>query len=215
MKDVMIYFLLFMVYSFFGWILEIIVTTLDNKKVINRGFLIGPYLPIYGTVSLTIVLLLKPYHNDYFVLFIMSIIVCSIIEYLTSYIMEKIFKARWWDYTTLPFNVNGRICLTFSILFGFMGSLVILINHYLYSIISSLPIILTVIIFSVLLLIFISDLIISFNVINKIKLSANNLRKDYSEEITEKVKNILENRSLLVKRLLKAFPDIKILQKKK
>lgn len=215
MKDVMIYFLLFIFYSFIGWIMEIIVTTIGNKKMINRGFLIGPYLPIYGTASLAITFLLKPYYNDYFILFIMSVIVCSIIEYITSYLMEKIFKARWWDYTKMPFNINGRICLTYSICFGFMGSFVIIINHYLYSFISNIPFILTIIVFLFLFIIFVSDMIVSFNVINKIKLSANNLRKDYSEEITEKVKEILENKSLLIQRLLKAFPDIKVLQKKK
>lgn len=215
MKEVMIYFLLFIIYSFIGWIMEILITTTDRKKIVNRGFLIGPYLPIYGTGALSIIIVLKPYHHDYFVLFIMSILVCSTIEYITSYLMEKFFKARWWDYSHIPFNLNGRICLAFSLFFGFMGSLIVLINNHLYSFLNNVPLILTIIVFSLLALIFLTDLIISFNIVNKIKLSANNLRKDYSEEITEKVKQALENNSFLIKRLLKAFPDIKISQKKK
>lgn len=215
MKNIMIYFLLFIIYSILGWINETIITAITNKKFINRGFLIGPYLPIYGSGALSIIFLLKSYQNDLLVLFIMSVIICSIIEYVTSYIMEKIFKARWWDYTHIPFNLNGRICLPFSLIFGLMGSIIILINNYFYKFLNSIPIIIISIMFIILLTVFTIDLIISFNVINKIKLSANNLRKDYSKEITEKVKETLENKSLLIKRLLNAFPNIKILQRKK
>ncbi len=215
MKEVMIYFLLFIVYSILGWIVETSATSIYHKKLVDRVFLIGPCLPIYGTGAIAIIILLKKYHNDFLVLFIMSIVLCSIIEYLTSYLMEKIFKARWWDYTNIPFNINGRICLPFSIAFGFMGSLIIVINTHIYSLINNIPPQLLTIIFIIILIIFITDIIVSFNIINKIKLSANNLRKDYSEEITEKVKNTLENNSLLIKRLLHAFPNIKILQKKK
>ena len=193
--NVVNYFLLFMIYSVLGWTIETIVTCIINKKFVDRGFLIGPYLPIYGTGALAIVIFLKPYYNDYVALFVMSVIICSIIEYLSSYFMEKIFKARWWDYTHIPFNINGRICLQFSIAFGFMGTIIVLANKYLYNLIISMPITITIILFIILFLIFITDIIISFNIINKIKLSANSLRKDYSEEITSKVKEVLKNES--------------------
>lgn len=209
------FFLLFIIYSVLGWAIETIVTCIINKKFVDRGFLIGPYLPIYGTGALAIIVLLKPYYNDYVALFVMCVIICSIIEYLSSYFMEKIFKARWWDYTHIPFNINGRICLCFSIAFGFMGTIIILVNKYLYKFLISIPPIINIILFIILILIFITDIIISFNIINKIKLSADNLRKDYSEEITSKVKEILKNKSLLVNRLLNAYPDIKIIKKKK
>lgn len=215
MKTIIIYFLLFIIYSFLGWIMESIVSGIGSKKIINRGFLIGPYIPIYGTGALSIIILLRPYHNDFLVLFVMSIIVCSIIEYITSYLMEKIFKARWWDYSHIPFNINGRICLLFSIAFGFMGSIIVFLNKYLYTYISNIPNIFALILFIILFIIFIADVIISFNIINKIKLSAYNLKKDYSEEITEKVKKILESKSVLFKRLLQAFPNIKWLKRKK
>lgn len=213
--NVVNYFLLFIIYSILGWTIETIVTCIINKKFVDRGFLIGPYLPIYGTGALAIIILLKPYYDDYVALFVMSVIICSIIEYLSSYFMEKIFKARWWDYTHIPFNINGRICLRFSIAFGFMGTIIVLVNRYLYSFLISIPATLTIILFIIILSIFIIDIIISFNIINKIKLSADNLRKDYSEEITSKVKVILKNKSLLINRLLNAYPDIKIVKKKK
>jgi len=209
------YFLLFILYSFLGWIIETLVTAITNKKFVDRGFLIGPYLPIYGTGALAIIIMLKPYHNDYLILFVMSVIVCSIIEYLSSYFMEKIFKARWWDYTNIPFNINGRICLLYSVAFGFMGTIIILINKHLLNLLNSIPTPITIILFTISLIAFITDVIVSFNIINKIKLSADNLRKDYSEEITSKVKEILKNSSRLTNRLLNAYPDIKIIKKKK
>ena len=92
---------------------------------------------------------------------------------------------------------------------------VILINKYLYQALISIPTPIIIILFIILLMIFITDMIISFNIINKIKLSADNLRKDYSEEITNKVKEILKNKSLLINRLLNAYPDIQIIKKKK
>lgn len=93
-----IYFLLFITYAFFGWLMEVICKLIQEKRFINRGFLIGPYCPIYGWGALAITILLKKYLDDPIALFFMSVIICSIIEYLTSYILEKKYNARWWDY---------------------------------------------------------------------------------------------------------------------
>ena len=103
------YFLLFISYSVIGWIMETILKTIEYKKFVNRGFLIGPYCPIYGCGALLMTFLLQGYAEDPIVLFVFNIIICSILEYSTSYIMEKIFKARWWDYSYTKYNINGRI----------------------------------------------------------------------------------------------------------
>ena len=95
--DLFMYFMLFMFYSIVGWIIEVIYTFITDKKIVNRGFLIGPYCPIYGVGCLLIIILLKKYTDDFIVLFIMSMLICSLLEYLTSYVMEKLFNARWWD----------------------------------------------------------------------------------------------------------------------
>ena len=124
MEIVCKYFLLFLFYSFLGWILEMVVCSIADKKVVNRGFLIGPYCPIYGSGCLLIISLLHKYQDDPFTLFIMAVIVCSLLEYFTSYIMEKLFKARWWDYSDRRFNINGRICLDNLVLFGVLGLLI-------------------------------------------------------------------------------------------
>lgn len=88
--------------------MEISFTLYKDKTLVNRGFLMGPYCPIYGCGCILIILLLKRYLNDFIALFIMSMVICSILEYLTSYIMEKLFKARWWDYSDRRFNIMAE-----------------------------------------------------------------------------------------------------------
>ena len=119
--DIRVYFLLFMIYSVLGWIMEVTCKLIQYKRFINRGFLIGPYCPIYGCGGILITVLLNRYMSDPFVLFVMAILLCGTLEYLTSYFMEKAFKARWWDYSQRKFNINGRICLGTIIPFGILG----------------------------------------------------------------------------------------------
>ena len=124
------WFVLFMLYSFIGYVAEIIAVSIIQKRVVlNRGFLIGPYLPIYGVGCMIMVLFLRRYENDLLALFIMSAFYCSVLEYFTSLIMEKIFKLRWWDYSNNKFNINGRICLKNAVLFGIGGIIVVKVLH--------------------------------------------------------------------------------------
>ena len=113
-----IIFLSFIFYSFIGWLYEsALVTYIQKRTFINRGFFLGPYCPIYGAGAVFCYLLLKDISNP-IILFIMAAIVCCTLEYFTSYVMEKLFHARWWDYSNLPFNINGRVCLAGAIIFG-------------------------------------------------------------------------------------------------
>jgi len=108
----------FFIYSFIGWLYESTLCSLINQhKFVNRGFLYGPYCPIYGTGAIVCWFSLKNITNA-FLIFILSVIICSVLEYLTSFIMEKLFNQRWWDYSNLPLNINGRVCLFGGILFG-------------------------------------------------------------------------------------------------
>ena len=200
------YFLLFMIYSFFGWIMEMIVCSIYDKKVVNRGFLIGPYCPIYGCGCILIISLLFKYKNDPFTLIVMAMLVCGLLEYFTSYIMEKLFKARWWDYSDKRFNINGRICLETLIAFGALALLLTyVVNPFFVGIIDKLNSILLIVISSVLLVIFITDMCISLKVISGFKNVAKSINKDNTEEITKKVKEMLLKRNWLYKRLIKAF----------
>ena len=123
-REIEMYIMLFFIYSLAGWLIEMIPATIREKKFVDRGFLVGPYCPIYGCGVILITLLLQKYADDVVVTFFLSVIICGTLEYLTSYIMEKIFKARWWDYSNNKFNINGRICLETLVPFGIGGVLV-------------------------------------------------------------------------------------------
>ena len=209
--DIRIYFLLFMTYAILGWCMEVTCKLIQYKRFINRGFLIGPYCPIYGYGAILITFLLKKYTNDPVILFFMAIIICGTLEYLTSYFMEKIFKARWWDYSQKKFNINGRVCLENSIWFGLLGALLIyIVNPFLSSVIAMISDKVLIILGSVLLVIFITDLIISLNVTIRIKNTITKLvKKDSTEDFNHKIKEII-NGKILNRRLFKAFPKIKI-----
>lgn len=208
---------LFLIYSFIGWIVEVSAFLIQDHKFVNRGFLIGPVVPIYGTGGILITILLTKYQSDPIVLFCRAVIVCSILEYLTSYIMEKIFKTRWWDYSNKKFNINGRICLSNLIVFGIMGLVMVyLINPFLIDILNKIDPILLKCVVSILMVLFVIDFFVSFSVTSKIKNVGKVVFKDSTEEINAKVKEILLSKGKLTRRVIKAFPnfDIRFKQKK-
>ena len=205
-----IYFLLFISYAFLGWCMEVTCKFIQYKKFINRGFLIGPYFPIYGWGALAITILLKRYMEDPLVLFVMSTIICSIIEYLTSYFMEKKYHARWWDYSNKKFNINGRICLETLIPFGILGVAIMYgTNPILFKLYNQIPQLVINILTVILFIGFIVDNIISSNIISSINVEENKLIKDNTEEITEKIKQVLRQKSWLHRRLINAYPGLK------
>ncbi len=214
---ILFYFLLFIIYSFVGWVMEVIVFFFLEKKFINRGFLIGPYCPIYGVCSILMVLTFSQYTQVPFALFIMAAVLCTVVEYLTSYVMEKLFNTRWWDYSDLAFNVNGRVCLKNSVLFGLLGCfLIYFANPFLSNLLSQMPENVLNAVSLALLALFVADNITSFNIISRVKDTSLSVLKDSTEEITEKVKEILRKKSFLNRRLLNAFPNLKtILRKRK
>lgn len=205
-----IYFLLFISYAFLGWCIEVTCKFIQYKKFINRGFLIGPYCPIYGWGALAITILLKRYMEDPLVLFVMSTLICSIIEYLTSYFMEKKYHARWWDYSNKKFNINGRICLETLIPFGILGVAIMYgTNPILFKLYNQIPQLVINILTAILFIGFIVDNIISSNIISSINVEGNKLIKDNTEEITEKIKQVLRQKSWLHRRLINAYPGLK------
>lgn len=209
------YFSLFVIYSFFGWIMEVILTFIKEKKFINRGFLIGPLIPIWGFGAILISMILSE-SDSYISLFFSSVVLASILEYFVNYLMEAIFKARWWDYSHLPFNLNGRIWFGSSAFFGIGGLLIInFSNPFLLNLFSKFNFNIIMIVNIIIFVLIIIDLCISCNIIKKLKLSAYSLKKDYTEEISSKVMGILSKKSKQFKRLLNAFPDIKFNFRKK
>ncbi|MBC8535821.1 putative ABC transporter permease [Clostridiales bacterium BX7] len=124
-----LWFLYFLLYSVLGWCCEVVYCSIPAKKFINRGFLYGPLCPIYGCGALLGVWLLEPVAAHPLAVFALGLLVMSALEYVTSVLMEWLFHARWWDYSNHRFHLNGRVCLTNSILFGLMAVAVIYFIH--------------------------------------------------------------------------------------
>lgn len=120
--------LYFAIYAFLGWCTEVLYAYYKQKKFVNRGFLHGPFCPIYGFGVLLVVLMLENV-NNLILLFILSIIITSVLEYLTGYALETLFHCKWWDYSTRFLNLKGRICLKFSIFWGVVCTIIIKIIH--------------------------------------------------------------------------------------
>lgn len=128
------YIFYFFFYSFIGWFFESCYCSIRPKKWVNRGFLRGPLCPIYGTGGLVMMVCLLPlrhitkslYINE-LIIFVAGAILCDIVEFMTSYIMEKLFNARWWDYSNKKFNIQGRICLTHTFYWGTCSCLFVFI----------------------------------------------------------------------------------------
>ena len=208
-----IYFLLFLTYAFLGWCMEVTCKFIQFKRFINRGFLIGPYCPIYGWGAVTITLLLQRYINDIIVLFVMAVIVCSFIEYFTSYFMEKKYHARWWDYSNKKFNINGRICLDTMIPFGILGVFIMYVsNPFFMGIYNDIPAIWLHTISGILFTLYIIDNIVSSRIISSIHVEEEKIA-DNTEEITNeiatKIKQLLKQKSWLHRRLVNAFPNFR------
>lgn len=128
----------FVIYAFLGWGLEVTFQTVTVGKFINRGFLNGPVCPIYGFGMITLLYFLSPFRNNLVLLFIGAVILTSILEYITGFVLEKLFDDKWWDYSDLPFNLHGYISLSFSLAWGLAAIFVIQLIHPAIEKISSL-----------------------------------------------------------------------------
>ena len=204
-------FLLFFIYSFFGYICECIYCSIKaGKKVTNRGFLIGPYLPIYGVGAMFFIYLLDKYYYDPIVLFIMSCVIATVLEYFTSIIMERVFKARWWDYSNKKLNINGRVCLENTFLFGIGGLIVMyLVNPIVLNVINKLSDFGLVFISLLLFIIFICDLYISAVTIYKLRENSIRIKKDMTNDLSDQLRKVVFKNKFFKKRMLNAFPNIK------
>lgn len=110
----------FFLYSFLGWIYESCYVSIQKKKWVNRGFLNGPIIPLYGCAAILVYITFWQYQKQYLLIFLGGMILTTILEYITSLLMELIFHAKWWDYSNIKFNINGRVCLRASLLWGIL-----------------------------------------------------------------------------------------------
>lgn len=132
------------IYAFLGWCTEVVYAAVKTGKFVNRGFLNGPVCPIYGAGAVSILLALTPLQKgkpwDFLVVFACSVILCSALEFVTGFILEKFFHRKWWDYGDRRFNLMSYVCLEMSLVWGFACLLLTYVLHPVFAaVISHIP----------------------------------------------------------------------------
>lgn len=199
------WFLWFMIYSFIGWVYESILCSVLARKIVNRGFLNGPLCPIYGTGALMVVAVLGQLKGQPVLLFFASAILTLTLEYITSWLMEKLFHARWWDYSQQKFNINGRVSLIGFLGFGTMSVLVVEFVHpWVTQWTSPLSPLAMHILCACLLALFITDLVFTLIAVLGLEKQLKTMRENIAQVL--KPPHILHRFQL--RRLLSAFPRL-------
>lgn len=227
----------FFFYGFVGWCAEVAFAAVRQGKFVNRGFLNGPICPIYGIGVSLIIALLDGYKENLVLLYLASAVLVTLLEWITGFLLEKLFHHRWWDYSGMPFNIGGYVCPLFSMIWGLACVIVV---HFLHPpirrCISWLPKWIGVLLLIVLGLVLLADLyvtvagIFKFNRrLERMEALAGDLRKVFNQigeniyqnmmegkekqeklkEAKEKYKALLEKSSKFDRRLLKAFPKLR------
>ena len=197
-------FIYFIIYSFLGWVIETIYCSLAEKRYVPRGFLNGPLTPIYGFGAIGLIFLLQDIKTVSLV-FLSGVVATSFLEYVASYLLELIFDMHWWDYSGDKYNLNGRIKLKNSILFGILS---IILMYFIHPLVINLLSMLSYFnkqVLSVTLFIAITiDTVITVSSIFDLKTTALEYKiKNFSEEARLTLKN-----GYIHKRLLKTFPRL-------
>ena len=207
-------FIYFIIYSFVGYIAEVLMVSFEKKKLVNRGFLCGPMIPIYGYGALLMLLFLRKYQHDIVALFVFGALIASALEYLISYALEKIFHNKWWDYSKDKFNLNGRVCLSNTILFGLasVGLLKFIhpfVSKYLLMLSNKAIIIIAIVLAVLYLADTIYSCIVAYNLRHRL-IIVEELKNEKLSSIPaileSKLKRRVANLKMYPSRLMKAFP---------
>ena len=177
---------IFIIYAFIGWCAEVSFAAVDNGKFVNRGFLNGPYCPIYGCGVVIVVAVLTPIKESLFILFLGSMLLTTVLEFLTGFILEKVFHNKWWDYSDKPFNIMGYVCLKFSILWGLACTFIMKVLHpSIYKFITIIPHVLGIVLLSIIMTAFFIDLGVTVSTILKF-----NKRLKLMDEVAQKMQQL-------------------------
>ncbi len=194
---------IFIIYAFLGWCTEVAYAALDTGKFVNRGFLNGPYCPIYGCGIVIVVAVLTPLRGNLLILFAGSMILTTALEYLTGFLLEKIFHDKWWDYSDKPFQIKGYVCLKFSVYWGLACTFVMkLIHPLIYGMVIRIPYVAGMIILGLLMCMFFTDCcftvttVLQFNrhlkLMTHLADSIHHLSDEIGENIYENVTGVIE-----------------------
>lgn len=193
--------LLFFIYSFLGWCVEVAFVAITARRVENRGFLNGPVCPIYGCGMLGVIAAITPYRDNFILLFIGGFIICTAVELFGGWVLDKIFHMRWWDYTKNKFNIGGYVCLRFSIMWG-LGVVAVmkLVHPPIFALVRRLPKIAGIIIISILVTIFAIDMVVTLKNLIGIRKSLGQLDKVAEDlnNLGNQIKDVVGNSAINV-----------------
>lgn len=208
MESYIILLLFFTIYSFLGWVLETTFASVNAGKFINRGFLTGSFCPIYGLAAVFIIktssminIYIKYYYTWILISILFSIILVTVLEYMTGFILEKLFNCKWWDYSDNYANIKGYVCLKYSLLWGGLAFLLVQVVQPLISnMILNIPLRIKIYYSIILLFYFVGDTVSSI-------IDALNLRKVIINYSNFSVKMYCE-KIVKYKRFFIAFPRL-------
>ena len=214
--------LYFAVYSIIGWVCEVTYCSIFAKRLVRRGFLAGPYCPIYGFGAIALIAMLYPLAQrltNLPLLFIAAVIITSALEYFTSWLMEKLFNMRWWDYSKHRFNLNGRICLVNSILFGIMSIVLLyVIQPLVNKLIFMIPIDIRTVISSLFIAVILIDLITTLNEVYKLDAKLKEIQstlhslKEYDKRFSWYDKNDTQTSLIRLENLAEKYDNENVLE---
>ncbi len=216
MYQICLLFMKFLLFSMIGYVVEMIMCAIVDKKIANRGFFCGPIIPIYGVGSLLLIWILKPFRENILLVILLSMLITTTIEYFTGYALEKIFHNKWWDYSKEKFNLHGRICLKNTVLFGIGGPIILYIlnpymNDFLIQFKNSTLIAVTIFLFIIFLLDVTYSCIVAYNLRHRL-IVVEDLKNEKLSKIPGMLERMLTSRvkgmKKFPKRLLKAFPTL-------
>lgn len=214
-ESVLPWILYFTFYSFLGWLIEVGSIFIQEGKLTNRGFLTGPFVVLFGFGACLIILLSEFASRDVLTMFLSGIFFLSSLEYLTGYFMEKIFGARWWDYSNRKFNINGRVALFPSLVWGVLSVFLVYAIHPFVERISVFMLAsrFGVAICVFILLYFISDFIVSFNLASKLKVNIYSAVEELRNRgaVVSLIGKTKSEKNLVIKKMFKKLP---LLQRK-
>ena len=194
------YYLYFIVYSFLGWIYETCYCTIHEKSWENRGFLYGPCIPLYGAGATLAQIIFVDYpipflrDGSYLKIFLGCAIGSFFLEYGTSFILEKRFHARWWDYSHMPLNINGRVCVPFTICFGFAGILVTqIIIPPIENIVQMLPVLVVELLALIFMFLFGMDMALTISTLTSFAKDFERINEQINTQMSERVAALTSN----------------------
>lgn len=218
-------FLYFIIYSFLGWAIESAYVSVLQRRLINRGFLNGPLCPIYGTGAMLITIILGRF-TDVPTVFVFGIAITTVLEYIVGFLLEKLFSARWWDYSSHRFNINGRVSLLSSFYWGLLCiALVFFIHPLMERLVSHIPARVGLVVSWIMFALIAVDLVITVPSVITLNIrlkKLHNLYEDLQEklkmlpainekinDLKEKYNEIISKRNLFHIRIITAFPSLR------